>query len=198
MSAQGRRPARGRLQPEPEVRALGAALDDPRVVIARIARPWGRKGEVVAEILTDFPQLFQSRRRVFVEGVAEPVAVEHARLHQGRVVLKFGGSDSIGDAERWRGRHVLIPREERMALPAHSYYWPDLCGCRVVRRTARGEHIVGTVEAVEPTGGVDLLRVATPSGEALIPLAQEICTHVDTQAKKIVIEPPEGLLEPNL
>ncbi len=198
MSAQGRRPARGRLQPEPDVRALGAAADKATVVIARIARPWGRKGEVVAEILTDFPQLFQSRRRVFVEGVAEPVAVEHARLHHGRVVLKFGGSDSIGDAERWRGRHVLIPREERMPLPPHSYYWPDLCGCRVVRRTPRGEQIIGTVEAVEPTGGVDLLCVTTPNGEALIPLAQEICTQVDTQAKKIVIEPPEGLLEPNL
>jgi 16S rRNA processing protein RimM len=168
------------------------------VAIARVARPWGRRGEVVAEILTDFPLLFESRRRVFLEGFAGPMIVESARLHQGRVVLKFSGTDSISQAERWRGRNVFVPSEERVALPSEHYYHSDLCGARVARETADGLETVGVVETVEETGGVDLLRVRTREGEALIPLAQDICKRIDTAAKIIVVDPPEGLLEANL
>ncbi len=167
------------------------------VAIAQIARPWGRRGEVVAEILTDFPSMFESRRRVFLEGVADPVIVESARLHQGRVVLKFSGTDSISRAEQWRGRAVLIPSAERSPLPLHRYYHSDLCGCKVARETAGGLEALGVVEAVEKTGGVDVLRVRTSAGEALVPLAQDICTRIDTVEKIIVIDPPEGLLQAN-
>ncbi len=176
---------------------------DAFLAIARIAKPQGRRGEVAAEILTDFPARFEELRRVFLENPGyppRPAEVENVWPHKGRVILKFAGVDSIDEAERLRGRYVLIAREERMPLPPHHYYLWELRGCRVVREREGAQSEVGTVIDVELTGGVDLLRVSrsgAQGGEMLIPLAQSICTRVDTKAKTIVIDPPEDLLELN-
>ena len=168
--------------------------------MARIVRPQGRRGEVTAEILTDFPERFRSLRRVFLErpgGTPEATRVEDAWLHKGRIVLKFSGVDSISGAEALRGLHVLIRREERIPLGEARYYVWELEGCRVVLGRDDPPKEIGTVSSVEPTGGVDLLHVATPRGEVLIPLAQDICTRIDPEAKTILIDPPEDLLELN-
>lgn len=181
--------------------ALPQKEADRFLAVARIVRPQGRRGEVVAEILTDFPQRFAELRRAYLENPAsqpQPVRVESVWPHKGRVVLKFSGVDSIDQANRLRGVHVLIPREERMPLPAHQYYVWELEGCRVIAQRQGVPSEVGTVTEVEPTGGVDLLHVATPRGEVLIPLAQDICRQIDTVAKTIVIDPPEDLLDLNL
>jgi 16S rRNA processing protein RimM len=181
--------------------ALPQKEADRFLAVARIVRPQGRRGEVVAEILTDFPQRFAELRRAYLENPAsqpQPVRVESVWPHKGRVVLKFSGVDSIDQANRLRGVHVLIPREERMPLPAHQYYVWELKGCHVIAQRQGAPSEVGTVTEVEPTGGVDLLHVATPRGEVLIPLAQDICRQIDTVAKTIVIDPPEDLLDLNL
>jgi 16S rRNA processing protein RimM len=113
------------------------------------------------------------------------------------VILKLSGIDSIEGACRLRGLHLLIPWEERTALPPHHYYLWELRGCRVVWERQGKE--IGTVTDVEPTGGVALLHVARREGkdEVLIPLAQDICTRLDPAGKIIVIDPPEDLLELN-
>jgi 16S rRNA processing protein RimM len=170
------------------------------LTIARILRPQGRKGEVAAEILTDFPERFQQRQTVFLEvpgGVPQSVTLEGGWPHKGRIILKFSGVDSIDSASRLRGRAVLIPWEDRTPLPQHHYYHSELRGCRVVWE--RGGREIGTVESVEPTGGVDVLHIRPPEGnaEVLIPLAQEICTRIDVASRTIVIDPPEDLLELN-
>jgi 16S rRNA processing protein RimM len=168
--------------------------------VARIVRPQGRGGEVVAEVLTDFPQRLAKLRRVFLESGGsppEPVQVEKVWLQKGRIVLKLSGVDSIDQADRLRGLHVLILREERMPLPAHHYYVWELKGCHVLITRQGVTSKVGTVTDVAATGGVDLLHVATPRGEVLIPLAQDICRRIDTAAKTIIIDPPEDLLELN-
>jgi 16S rRNA processing protein RimM len=114
------------------------------------------------------------------------------------MVLKLAGVDSIETASCLRGRHLLIPREDRVPLPPHHYYLWELEGCRVLVGGTGAAQEVGTVTDVEPTGGAGLLHVATPRGEVLIPLAQAICTRIDPAAKTIVIDPPEDLLELNL
>ncbi len=170
------------------------------LAIARIVRPQGRRGELAAEVLTDFPDRFEKLHRAYLEnpgGAPDAVVVEHVWPHKGRVVLKFSGVDSIKSAELLRGRHVLIRHEERMPLPAHHYYLWELEGCRVFRGHGEAASPLGTVTKVERTGGVDLLHVSTGGGEVLIPLAQDICTHIDTAAKAIWIDPPEDLLELN-
>jgi 16S rRNA processing protein RimM len=176
---------------------------DQFLAIARVIRPQGRRGEVVAEILTDFPERFENLTSAFRENHGGPpraVTVENCWPHKGRMVLKFSGVDSIDEAERLRGLHLFIRREERLALPENHYYVSDLEGCRVIRKLDGVEHEVGIVTEVERAGGADLLHVA-PAGdrakEVLVPLAQDICKRIDTAAKVIVIEPPENLLEVN-
>jgi 16S rRNA processing protein RimM len=171
------------------------------LTIARILRPQGRKGEVAAEILTDFPERFRQLQSVYLEAPgegSESFQVEHAWPHKGQIILKFRGTDTIESAARLRGRQVLIPWEDRTPLPPHHYYLCELRGCRVVRKFPERE--IGTVTEVEATGGVDVLHVTPPDGkgEVLIPLAQEICTEIDLSSRTIVIEPPEDLLEVNL
>ena len=170
------------------------------VAIARVVRPQGRQGEVAAEILTDFPARFAHLRQVFLEHPDRPpdsFEVESTRMHKGRVILKFSGIDSIDRANRLRSLHVLIPREERTQLYGHRYYVSELVGCRVIAEHG-GRRELGTVTAVEPTGGVDLLHVGRPDGrELLIPLAQAICIRIDTENKLIVVKPPEALLDLN-
>ena len=170
------------------------------LAVARVVRPQGRRGEVLAEPLTDFSARFQRLRQVFLEypeKAPQPIKVENVWSHKGRVVIKFSGIDSIASASCLKGRHVLIPAEERIPLPPNHYYLWELQGCRVVTERQGGRVEVGTVTDIEPTGGVDVLHVATSRGEVLIPLAQAICTKIDTQARTILIDPPEDLLDLN-
>jgi len=179
---------------------LAENVPDRFLAVARVVRSQGRRGEVLAEPLTDFTARFKELRDVFLENpgtVPQPVKVENVWPHKGQVVIKFSGVDSISDATSLRGRHVLILTEDRMPLPANHYYLWELQGCRVVAERSGKRVEVGTVTGLEPTGGVDVLHVATPQGEVLIPLAQAICTKIDTQARIILIDPPEDLLDLN-
>jgi len=194
--------ARPAPQALPEPAKTGAAqAPDPYLAIACIVKPWGRSGEVAAEILTDFPERFRSLRHAYLRdraSPARPVTVERAWLHQGRVIVKFEGIDSIDQAGRLRGWHVAVHWRERAPLASRSYYVADLEGCRVWARCASGLKELGAVAAVEPTGGTDLLRVIRPGRrEVLIPLAEEICPRIDLVTKTIEIVPLEGLLELN-
>jgi 16S rRNA processing protein RimM len=170
------------------------------LAIARILRPQGRRGEVAAEILTDFPERFKQLPTVLLEvpgHAPKPLNLENSWPHKGQIILKFAGIDSIESASGLRGLEVLIPWEERTKLSPHQYYLCELQGCRVVWERKGLE--IGTVVEIEPTGGVDVLHVKRPEGksEILIPLAQEICTRIDLDNRMIVIDPPEELLELN-
>lgn len=170
------------------------------IAIARVVRPQGRKGEVLAEILTDFPSRFQDLQRAFLDDRGhppQPVTVEHTWLHKGKVVLKLAGVGSIDDAESLRGRLVLVPAEEKIALSEGQYYLWELMGCRVVAQTGEVREPLGTVTDIERTGGVDLLHVSDGSREVLVPFATSICKLIDPKSRLIVIEPPEDLLDLN-
>lgn len=170
------------------------------IAIARIVRPQGRRGEVLAEILTDFPSRFADLRRVFLQnsgGTPQKATLDHTWLHKGKVVLKFAGIDSINDAESLRGQYVFIPEEEKVTLPANQYYLWELTGCQVVVESGRARKPLGTVTEIERTGGVDLLHVSNDSRDILIPFTRAICKVIDPDGKLIVIEPPEDLLDLN-
>ena len=173
-----------------------------RVTLARILRPRGTRGEVAAEILTDFPERLTKLRNVFLwDGKGEP---RHAAVRKcwispsrgGQAIFLFEGVDSIPDADKLRGLEVQVPLADRVKLPAGRYYVSDLIGCEVFERTQSAPEKIGTVRDVQFTGA-PLLAVATPQGELLIPLAQEICKRIDTGAKKIEVVLPDGLRELN-
>ncbi len=181
------------------------------VTVARILRPHGRRGEVAAEILTDFPERLTKLKQVRLcdgkrdaardvdanaEQVGRRVGVRSCWLSHsrgGQAIFRFEGSDSISDAEKLVGLEVRIPLAERAPLPGGSYYVTDLIGCEVREEGAA----VGVVRDVEFTGGTPLLAVDSPHGEVLIPLADEICVNVDLAARRIDVILPEGLRELN-
>lgn len=174
------------------------------VTLARIVRPHGRRGEVAAEILTDFPERLLSLREAYLcGGSGEPRRVSIrscwlSRSHGGQAIFHFNGCQGIADAERLRGLEVQLPIETRLPLPTGHHYISDLVGCEVFERVGSR---VGTVREVQFTGegtpGTPLLVLDTPHGELLIPLAEEICTRIDVAARRIEVVLPEGLRELN-
>jgi 16S rRNA processing protein RimM len=175
------------------------------VLLARLVRPQGRKGEVLADLLTDFPERFSERKRVFLlppaatKKTGEPceMELEEHWLHKGRVVLKFVGIDSITDAETLRGMEVAIPHEERASLAGDEVYISELIGCRVFS----GETLedIGEITDVDlDSTAMPLLVVKRPRGdEVLIPFAKAFLKRLDIAARRVEMMLPEGLLEVN-
>ncbi len=200
------------------------------LTLARVLRPWGRRGEVAAEILTDFPKRLAAVREAWLydgRKPPRPVRIVSCRIHLGQAILHFAGTESIDDAERLRGLEVQVPLAERAPIGAGRYYLSELIGCTVWEQAAAGDESgavsagVREAEAVDaegpraggealPLGAVEdvrriddgdgasaveswVLAVGTPEGELLIPLAAEICTRIDTQARRIEVRLPEGL-----
>lgn len=164
-------------------------------------RPQGRYGEVLSEILTDFPERFADRKHLWLissetsEESSRELVLEKHWLHKGRIVLKFTGVDSISEAEALRGLLVAIPANERAPLRDDSVYVGDLIGCQVVN-VSEPHRPVGTVTDVDPEAA--LLAIDTPDGiEALIPFAKAYLVRIDLPGKRIEMRLPVGLLEIN-
>jgi 16S rRNA processing protein RimM len=180
-----------------------AAQNDQWVWLALIRRPQGRKGEVFADLLTDFPEKFAERRQLWLlaQGAAAPRKVELAAywLHKGGVVLHFNGVDSISAAETLTGLIVAIPLAERAALGEDEVYTADLIGCALVDVAGAGPVVVGEIEKVDQTSGpVALLVVKGAAGEVLIPYAKSYLRSIDLAGKRVEMALPEGLADLNV
>ena len=171
------------------------------VTLARILRPRGLRGEVAAQILTDFPKRLPKLREVWLSdgrGAPRCVRVQRCWLSPGRggqAIFHFADVNSMEEAEPLRGLEVQVPIEQRAKLEAGNYFVGDLMGCQVWEAGASAA--LGTVRDVEFPGGVPLLAVDTSKGEVLVPLAAEFCLHIDVKAKRIDVKLPEGLLDLN-
>jgi len=169
-------------------------------VVGRIARAHGIRGQVIVNVETDFPETrFRPGAELFTErgGVVSTVRVTTVRFQRDRPVIGIEGVNTMSEAEALAGCELRVPPEQLAELPVGTFYRHDLVGCRV--ETADGK-VVGSVSGVEGTLAGSRLIVAPGDGgrsEILIPLAVDICTTIDVGAKRIVIEPPEGLLELN-
>src|SRR6185503_21182045 len=169
---------------------------DDLVIVARAVRTRGLKGELIADLLTDFPARFESVKHLF--GVApggerQQFELENYWLQNDRLVLKFAGYDDIDAAKALVGYEFGVPEAERVELAEDEYYDWELAGCLVEDKSGSA---IGSVREIMRTGGVELLVVENDEArEYLIPLAGSIVIEIDTAGKKIVVDPPEGLLE---
>ena len=182
--------------------------------LAIIRRPQGRKGEVYSDILTDFPDKFAERRRLWLvageppaKGAKTPAArpalpleVELTAhwLHKGGIVLHFAGIDSISAAETLAGLAVAVPVEQRVRLAEDEVYVGDLIGCLLFDVAGASPVQVGEIEDVDRTAGaVALLVVKGAKGEVLIPFAKSFIRLVDLAGRRVEMALPEGLLDLN-
>jgi 16S rRNA processing protein RimM len=152
------------------------------MVVARLLRARGIKGELAAFPLTEHPERLKT---VYVR--EKPLEVERAWMHKDRLILKFRGVDTRNDAEKLEGAEVSIPAEERPPAPEGEYYLADLVGCEVFDADRR----LGVVTGWQDNGGPALLEV----GDLLIPFAREICVEIDVEGRRIGVNAPEGLLD---
>ena len=165
------------------------------VIIARAVRPRGLKGELVAELLTDFPERFEDvEELVLVSPAGERTVgrLENYWFQNDRVILKLAGYDDVEAAKELVGFEFAVPEAERVPLPSDHYYDWELEGCTVTA----GSESIGKVKSVIRTGGAEILAIADENGkETLIPLVDSIVVEIDAAAKTIVVDPPEGLLD---
>lgn len=166
------------------------------VVIARIVKARGIRGEVACVLETDFPGRFSSLERVTVwmpDGARLNLIVENHWFHNQRVILKFEGYDTMTAAQGLTGGRLVIAEADVEPLAEGQFFERQVIGSEVVTSDGRK---VGLVTRVMRTGGTDVLVLAGDDGrERLIPFADEICTSVDVGAKRITVDPPEGLLD---
>lgn len=165
------------------------------VAIANIVRTRGLKGEVVADLLTDFPERFESLEMVTAvrsTGERFDLKIEKFWFQNDRVILKFAGFDTVESGETLRNVEICVPESDAVSLDDDEYFDWDLVGCRIEMPDGG---IIGEVAEVMRTGGTELLVVSGATKEYLIPFAEAICVEVDIENKLIKIDPPDGLLE---
>ena len=169
---------------------------DDLIIVARAVRTRGLKGELVADVLTDFPERFEHVSKltgVGSSGERKQLELESYWFQNDRMVLKFAGYDTIESANALVGYEFGLPEAERVQLSQDEFYDWELEGCSVENKPGS---IIGKVREVMRTGGVELLVVEDEAGrETLIPMAQSIVVEIDISRKRISIDPPEGLLD---
>lgn len=189
-----------------------SAGEDEFITIARVAKTQGRKGEVAAALLTDFPERFATRKKLFALGERNThlssadqaqrrelelkaqrreLQLEDHWFHKGMVVLKFAGVDSISDAETLVGCEIQIPLGDRAELGSDEFYVSDLAGCIV---TDSGREI-GRIKDVQFGSGEAPLLVVQGEKEQLVPFAAAYIEKVDLEQRRVNMKLPPGLLE---
>jgi 16S rRNA processing protein RimM len=165
---------------------------DGWVAIAVLGKPRGIHGELTAIPLSGKPERYQALDAVFLFGSGARYEVESSWFHQGTLILKFRGVDTMSAAELLRGAEVRVPLDQRAPLEPGEFFQDDLLGCQVIdRRTGQA---LGSVSGWEDGGGTGLLVV---NGGLLIPFARSICVEIDPVAKRIAVDLPEGLKDLN-
>jgi 16S rRNA processing protein RimM len=167
-----------------------------QLVVARIGRAHGIKGEVTVEVRTDEPELRLAPGAVLTTDPASvgPLTIETGRVHSGRLLLRFEGVSDRTGAEALRNT-LLIADVDPEELPEgeDEYYDHQLIDLDVV--TADGTE-VGRITEISHLPTQDLFIVERPDGsEVMIPFVEEIVAEIDIEEQKAVITPPPGLID---
>ena len=166
-----------------------------RVVVGRIGRPHGIRGEVTVETRTDEPdERFAPGAVLSVDGPVHELTVERTHWHSGRLLVTFQGVADRTEAEALRGLLLHVERgEDELPDDPDEYYDSSLVGCEVSRVDGTA---VGVVTEVVHLPAQDLLAIRTADDrDVLVPFVSAIVPEVDPAARRIVIDPPPGLLE---
>jgi 16S rRNA processing protein RimM len=191
MNAAGRKPGDAK-----ESRAADELRHIELVAVARVAKPRGVRGEIAAELLTDFPERFDWLEQLIAvspSGERQLLTLESHWLHGGRIILKFAGYDSPEAASALAGFELTVPETEAVELEEDEFYDWQLVGCRA--ETVDGAFI-GTVREVLHTAAAPVLVIRDErEKENLVPLVESICVEIDIERQLIRVDAPEGLLE---
>ena len=159
------------------------------LIVGRILAPWGIRGELKVEVLTDFPERFAPRKVVYLN--TRPLEIECCHPHKQHLVVKLATIDSVEDAEKLRGKDLTIPSSELSRLPEGQYYTFQIIGLDVL--TTEGQYL-GQVTDIMAMASNDVYIVEGKRGEVLIPAIEDVVKSIDLKKGEMVIEAIEGLL----
>ena len=159
------------------------------LIVGLVLSPWGVRGEIKIQVLTDFPGRFEPGRKLYLDG--SPFIIERSRPHKDHFLLKLSAVDDIEAARRLQGKDISIPLSEAHALPEGEYYRFQILGLEVF--DSKGE-AVGRIMDILPTASNDVYIVAGPQGEVLVPATEDVIRAIDLQKGRMIIDIIDGLL----
>ena len=159
------------------------------VAVGRVLRPWGLRGDLKVESLSDFPERFDPGARVWLDGVRREI--EQARSQTGYLYLKLSGIDDVTAAEQYREQLLEVPESALAPLDPDEFYHHQLIGLHVV---TVDDQALGDVKEVLSTGGNAVLVVRCDGPDVLLPFIEDVIKSVDLAAGRITVELLEGLL----
>ena len=162
------------------------------IAIGQILTPWGTKGKLKVEVVTDFPQRFTPSSKVYIN--RQPMTIDSTEWHKRTVIIKLNTVDSIEAAQSLQGQPIEIHHSQVYPLPEGQYYHFQIIGLEVW--TTRGE-LLGNITEILTADSNDNYVVHGAKGEILIPAIDDVVKSIDLNKGHIVIEPIEGLLSLN-
>lgn len=162
------------------------------LIIGRVLKPVGVRGELKIEILTDFPERFASLRQVFLGDDAKSFTVEAARVVGNTARLKLAGIDTPEAATTLRNQLVHVAREDAVPLPPNRVYLYQTIGLRV--KTIAGVAL-GQVTDVLDTRANDVYIVHDGTREILLPAIPQVIKAINLERGEMIVELMDGLVE---
>jgi 16S rRNA processing protein RimM len=167
------------------------------LLVGKVARAHGNKGQVIVNPETDFVhERFAAGNVLVIEqrGATVERRITAVRFHAGRPILALDGVATMNEAEALAGAELKMPASALRPLPEHTYYRHALVGCEVQDTTGRA---IGRVVEVEGPLEQSRLVVEGERGEVLIPMVEGFIVRIDTDARYVIVNLPEGLMEVN-
>lgn len=176
--------------------SVGQAAEPRFLVIGRVVRPHGVRGEVRVAIHTHLPERFTWLDEVYISRDAndpdpQRLALHSVRFHKGYALVRLGDYNDRGDAEVLRGSWLMVPEDEAIPLEEDEVFHFDLEGLAVYTEDA--EHL-GTLSEVLETGANEVFIVRGDRGEILIPNIEEVIIEVDLDGRRMVVHLLPGLI----
>lgn len=165
-------------------------MSEPLLAIARILGPHGVRGEVKAEVLTDFPQRFKTTRQVWLGEPPQPMGLQRARVAGRHVTLQLEGVETRDQAAALKGQLVQVPEQAAWPLPPGQYYWHQVIG---LEAHATSGETLGRVAQILETGSNHVYVVHGPRGEWLLPATREVIRQVDLEQGLLMVELLPGM-----
>ena len=159
------------------------------LTIGQILSPWGVKGKLRIDVVTDFPQRFAPASKVYVN--RQPATIDSTEWHKGKLIIKLNQIDTVEAAQRLRGQPIEIHHRQFYPLPKEQYYHFQIIGLELW--TTQGE-LLGKVTEILTAESNDNYVVSGARGEILIPAIDDVVKSVDLKNGRIIIEPIDGLL----
>ena len=161
------------------------------LAVGRLRRPHGVKGEIVMEVLTDFPERLRAGKSVFVGDDHRPMTLVSLRPHQNAMLVSFEGIDTPDEIGRYRSQYVFIRTADLPKLPEGEYYHHELLGMTFLDEN---DQVLGVLDEILETGANNVYLVRTPEGkDLLIPAIPDVILEINLPARQMRVRLQEYL-----